>query len=50
MCIKQRRQAGHRLLQAEFLVEGREFVERLPLTGFCLAPAIKDVPGADTTG
>ena len=45
--VEQRRRAGHRLLQAEFLVAGRQFVERLAATGFRRAAIGEDVLGAN---
>ena len=45
--VEQRREKGHRLLQAEFLIHGSQFVQRLAATGFGLAAIVKDVLGAD---
>ena len=45
--VEQRRGQGHRLLQAEFLIRGSQFVQRLAATGFGLATVVKDVLGAD---
>ena len=45
--VKQRRGKGHRLLQAEFLIHGSQFVQRLAATGFGLAAVVKDVLGTD---
>ena len=44
--VEQRRWKGHRLLQAEFLIRGSQFVQRLAATGFGLATVVKDVLGA----
>ena len=45
--VEQRRGQGHRLLQAELLIRGSQFVQRLAATGFGLATVVKDVLGAD---
>ena len=39
--VEQRRGKGHRLLQAELLIHGRQFVKRLAATGFGLAAVVK---------
>ena len=40
--VEQRRGKGHRLLQAELLIHGSQFVQRLAATGFGLAAVVKD--------
>ncbi len=46
--VKQRRQAIHCLLQAEFLVASGQFIERFAAAVLCLAAVGEDVFHADT--
>ena len=46
--VEQRREDGHGLLQAEVLIDGGQFIQRVPATRFRLAAVVKDVSGADT--
>ena len=47
VCVKQRLQANHRLLQTEFLVASSQFIECLMAARFCFSAELKNVLNAD---